>query len=161
GDHLVADMVLGRDEAGPGPGGAAVGGSAQHDGERAPGGRGGHAVEGEERAPVAPEPRRMIGPGRGIPEGRGRVPLLLAPAEAAGSDAELPAALRDGGVPDCQQVAVRALGDTRVVVVLREERSHGTGRDLHVLARTAEVRLPRIRPLLDARGHALADIALE
>jgi len=146
-DRHVTHAVLGVDQPGLGPGRAAVGRGPEHRGQVAPRGRGRKTVEMVDRlVSVEPQGRGVVVAVRGVPAGRGVFPFLRAEAKQAGRDPPLAARRRGAGVPDRQQVAVRAIHDGRVVIVFGEQRAVALRRDLDVHPRTAKVGFLRVRP---------------
>ena len=88
---------------------------------------------------VGPQGGGMIVAVRGVPERRGGLPFLCPVPQPRRSDAQLASRFGQTGVPDRQEVAVRALDNRGIMIVLREQRSIRAFRDPDVRPRPFEV----------------------
>ena len=146
----VADFGFRLKHVPLGPGGAAVDRGA-HDIARQSFGK-------KEQGALAVEPELggVVIDVRPIPKRRSFFPLCRATTQAAGDDREFGTAFIAAGKPNRQQVAVRALGDGRAVIVIREQRAGHVRRNLHKRLWPTEEWL---RHWICFGGNALAHVA--
>ena len=106
------------------------------------------ACEVEDRViAIPPELRRVIVHIRTVPEWRCRLPFIRGEPQTACGIAEIAAAFVHARKPHGKQIAIRALGDRRAVVVPRKKWAGGVRRDFHERLRPGENRDCRIHRL--------------
>jgi len=159
-DRHVAEPVLGHDQACLRPRCPVVRGRAQDGGQIAPRRRRRQPIEVIDRIlTVEPQRRGVIVSIRRIPERTGLVPLLLSVTESTRQYPQFPSLLFDARVPDRQEVAVRALDDRGIVIVMREHRPDRISRDLDILARSPEIGLVGVRTFGPIRRKGLFHVS--